>query len=152
ATTVDNDGCSSQDTMQVIIYEAPSSANAGPDQQIAQFSPVIMAATAPTVGSGRWTQISGPTTVGFTLNTSPTTTVTGTIAGTYVLQWNVDNGTCDASTDQVTVEIVALADLELSKSVSPTTGNEGDIVTFTIEVFNNDALGGSVDATGVAVK
>ncbi|WP_417357249.1 PKD domain-containing protein, partial [Flavobacterium sp.] len=152
ATTVNNDGCSSQDTMQVIIYEAPSSANAGPDQQIAQFSPVIMAATAPTVGSGRWTQISGPTTVGFTLNTSPTTTVTGTIAGTYVLQWNVDNGTCDASTDQVTVEIVALADLELSKSVSPTTGNEADIVTFTIEVFNNDALGGSVDATGVAVK
>ncbi|WP_417353157.1 PKD domain-containing protein, partial [Flavobacterium alkalisoli] len=152
ATTVNNDGCSSQDTMQVIIYEAPSAANAGPDQQIAQFSPVVMAATAPTVGTGRWTQVSGPTTVGFTTDTSPTTDVTGTVAGIYVLQWNVSNGTCSASVDQVTIEIVALADLELSKSVSPTTGNAGDVVTFTIEVFNNDVLGGSVDATSVAVK
>lgn len=151
-TTLNLNGCISEDSVQVTIYDLPSTANAGPDQTIPQFSPVNMNAAVPTVGTGEWTQVSGPSTVGFTDETSPTTAVTGTIAGTYLLRWTVTNGNCAVSSDTVTLTILSVADLELTKSITPMTGSAGDTVTFSIQVFNNNSLGGTVDATGVAVR
>ena len=151
-TTLNLNGCISQDSVIVTIYDLPSTANAGPDQTIPQFSPVNMNAVVPTVGTGKWTQVSGPSTVGFTDETSATTAVTGTVSGTYVLRWTVSNGNCAVSSDTVTLTILSVADLELTKSITPTTGSAGDIVTFNIQVFNNNSLGGTVDATGVAVR
>lgn len=151
-TTLNLNGCISQDSVVVTIYDLPSTANAGPDQTIPQFSPVNMNAITPTVGTGEWTQISGPSIVGFTDETSPTTAITGTIAGTYVLRWTVSNGNCAVSSDTITITILSVADLELTKSVTPITGSAGDIVTFNIQIFNNNSLGGTVDATGVSVR
>ncbi|WP_337968883.1 gliding motility-associated C-terminal domain-containing protein [uncultured Flavobacterium sp.] len=151
-TTLNLNGCISQDSVIVTIYDLPSTANAGLDQTIPQFSPVNMNATTPTVGTGEWTQVSGPSTVGFTDETSPTTAVTGTISGTYVLRWTVSNGNCTVSSDTMTLTILSVADLELTKSITPMTGSAGDTVTFSIQVFNNNSFGGTVDATGVAVR
>ncbi|MCP2025221.1 gliding motility-associated-like protein/uncharacterized repeat protein (TIGR01451 family) [Flavobacterium sp. HSC-32F16] len=151
-TTLNLNGCISQDSVIVTIYDLPSTANAGTDQTIPQFSPVSMNAITPTVGTGQWTQVSGPSIVGFTDETSPTTAITGTVYGTYVLRWTVSNGNCAVSSDTVTLTILSVADLELTKSISPVTGNAGDIVTFNIQVFNNNSLGGTVDATGVSVR
>lgn len=151
-TTLNNNGCISQDSVIVTIYDQPSTADAGPNQIIPQFSPVNMNALPPTVGTGVWTQISGPSTLGFVDSTSPTTAVSGTISGTYQLQWTVSNGNCAVSSDVMTLTILAVSDLELTKSVSPTHGSAGDVVTFTIQIFNNNSLGGTVTATGVAVR
>ncbi|UPZ14215.1 PKD domain-containing protein [Flavobacterium humidisoli] len=151
-TTLNLNGCTSQDSVNITIYQLPSAANAGPDQTIPQFSPVNLNAAAPTAGTGLWTQISGPSTAGFTDNASPTTAVTGTVSGTYVFQWTVSNGNCAVSSDTVTLNILSVADLELTKSVTPVSGSAGDIVTFNIQVFNNNSLGGTVDATNVAVR
>lgn len=151
-TTTNLNGCFSEDTVLVTIYEQPSTANAGPDQIVPQFSTINMNAVAPTVGTGTWTQTSGPSTIGFTNPTSPTTAVTGTIPGLYTLQWSVTNGNCAVSSDTMTLRILAVADLELTKTVTPTTGSAGDVVTFNINVFNNNALGGSVTATNVAIR
>ncbi|MEG1227977.1 MAG: hypothetical protein RSD71_04700, partial [Flavobacterium sp.] len=151
-TTLNNNGCISQDSVIVTIYDQPSTADAGPNQIIPQFSPVNMNALPPTVGTGVWTQISGPSTLGFVDSTSPTTAVSGTISGTYQLQWTVSNGNCAVSSDVMTLTILAVSDLELTKSVSPTHGSAGDEVTFTIQIFNNNSLGGTVTATGVAVR
>lgn len=111
-----------------------------------------MNALLPTVGTGVWTQLLGPTTLGFVDNTSPTTAITGAIAGTYQLQWTVSNGNCPISSDTMTLTILSVSDLELTKSVSPTHGSAGDEVTFNIQIFNNNSLGGTVTATGVAVR
>ncbi|RKR09090.1 putative repeat protein (TIGR01451 family) [Flavobacterium sp. 81] len=151
-TTLNLNGCISEDSVIVTIYDLPSTANAGQDQIIPQFSPVNMNAVTPTVGTGEWTQVSGPSIVGFADETLPGTAVTGTIAGTYVLRWTVSNGNCAVSSDTVTLTILSVADLELTKSISPMTGSAGDTVTFSIQVFNNNSLGGTVDATGVAVR
>lgn len=151
-TTLNNNGCISQDSVIVTIYDQPSTADAGPNQIIPQFSPVNMNALPPTVGTGVWTQISGPSTLGFVDSTSPTTAVSGTISGTYQLQWTVSNGNCAVSSDVMTLTILAVSDLELTKSVSPTHGSAGDEITFTIQIFNNNSLGGTVTATGVAVR
>ncbi|MNK66258.1 hypothetical protein D3C87_855740 [compost metagenome] len=150
--TITTTGCTSEDTVQVTIYANPSTAEAGPNQTIPQFSPVNLNATVPTVGTGEWTQVSGPSVVGFTDSTSPTTAVTGTVPGLYVLQWTVSNGNCADSSDTMTLTIRSIADLELTKTVTPTTGSVGDVVTFNINVFNNNSLGGSATATNVAIR
>lgn len=151
-TTLNLNGCISEDSVTVTIYDNPSTANAGLDQFIPQFSPVNMNASVPTVGTGIWSQVSGPSVVGFTNASSPTTAVTGTVSGVYILQWTISNGNCPVSSDTMTLTILSVADLELTKSVTPITGNTGDIVTFNIQVFNNNSLGGTVNATGVSVR
>ncbi|WP_264551163.1 PKD domain-containing protein [Flavobacterium sp. N2038] len=151
-TTLNLNGCTSEDTVTVTIYDQPSTANAGPNQIVPQFMPVNMNAVVPTVGTGIWTQVSGPSTVGFTDETSPATAVTGTIPGIYTLQWTVSNGNCAVSSDTMNLTILSVADLELTKSVTPMTGSAGDVVTFNIHVFNNNSQGGSVTATGVGIR
>ncbi|MEN2412276.1 PKD domain-containing protein [Flavobacterium mesophilum] len=152
-TTTASTSCISEDNVLVTIYQNPSTADAGPNQIVPQFSPINLNAVAPTIGTATWTQTGGPSTIGFSDPSSPTTAVTGTIPGIYTLQWNVSNGNCAVSSDTMTLTILAVADLELTKTVTPTTGSVGDVVTFNISVFNNNnAQGGTVTATNVAVR
>lgn len=151
-TTATPNSCISEDSVLITIYALPSTADAGPNQIVPQFTAVNMNAVTPSIGTGTWTQISGPSTVGFADNTSPTTAITGTVAGTYILEWTVTNGNCAVSTDTMTLVVLSVADLELNKSVTSVTGSAGDIVTFNIQVYNNNSLGGTVNATGVAIR
>ncbi|MFD2588983.1 gliding motility-associated C-terminal domain-containing protein [Croceitalea marina] len=146
-----NGGCTLTDEMEVEIISQPVAAEAGPDQSLQQFSTLTLGATPPTFGNGIWSQLSGPTTVSFIDDTDPTTDVIGTNVGTYEFQWTVSNGICSDVSDTVTVIIDGLADLELTKTVSPNTVNPGDTVTFTISIFNNDISAGS-DAAGVSIR
>ena len=148
--TVVNGGCTFTDTVEVVIYADPIATNAGPDQNLDQFAAVLMAADAPIAGTGTWTQISGPTTVGFVNENDPNTEVFGASSGTYVFEWTVTNGICPPVSDTVEVSLLGI-DLELSKGVSPSTANPGDTVTFTLDVFNNDASS-ATDASGVTVR
>ncbi|TAI47214.1 PKD domain-containing protein [Flagellimonas allohymeniacidonis] len=148
--TVVNGGCTLEDTVEVINHQDPGTADAGPDQSLDQFSSVVLNAVSPAAGIGTWTQISGPTSVGFVNENDPNTDVFGTAPGTYEFQWTVSNGTCPADSDIVEISLIGV-DLELTKTVSPVTANPGDTVTFTIDIFNNNASSAS-DATGVAVR
>ena len=146
--TASNGGCYLTDTMEVVIIAEPTEADAGVDQNIAQFDPVVLAANTPTNGTGAWTQISGPTTLSFDDDTDPNTQVFGADVGTYVLEWTVSNGLCSDDSDQMEFTIIGLADLELTKTISPTSANIGDTVTFTLSVLNN-SVDGTADATGI---
>ncbi len=148
--TVINGGCTFTDTMELVNYANPGSADAGPNQNLDQFSSVTLAAVPATVGVGTWSQISGPTTVGFVNENDPNTDVFGATNGTYVFEWRISNGTCADVFDTVEVALEGI-DLELNKSVLPTSANPGDTVTFTVDVFNNNASSSS-DATGVSVR
>ena len=149
--TVTNGGCTLTDTMTVDITAQPVSADAGPDQLLSRFESATLNAVAPTIGTGVWTQISGPSTASFVDNTNPNTALLGTVDGTYVFQWTVTNGPiCTQESDTVEISFVGV-DMELTKTVSPTLANIGDSVTFTIALFNNDATAAS-DATGIAVR
>ncbi|SNY95439.1 gliding motility-associated C-terminal domain-containing protein [Flagellimonas pacifica] len=148
--TVVNGGCTFADTMELVNYADPGSADAGPNQNLNQFSSVTLAAVPATAGVGIWTQVSGPTTVGFVNENDPATDVFGATTGTYVFEWRISNGICTDVFDTVEIALVGI-DLELTKSVLPTSTNPGDTVTFTIDVFNNDTSTTS-DATGVSVR
>ncbi len=154
--TTEKGGCTDSDTVLVTVYGSPTEAEAGPNQTIAEFTPLVLAGNTPTVGEGTWTQISGPTDAIFTNANNPSTSVNDISKGTYVFVWTITNGSCEDSTDFVKIEVIGSADLEISKtasskSVTPEIVSPGDVITFTIEVFNNDVTGTS-DATNVAVS
>ncbi|RKN10771.1 DUF11 domain-containing protein [Aquimarina sp. BL5] len=151
--TVVGGGCTNVDTMEIIIRSDPIVAEAGPDQTLPELSLVTLDATPTTVGEGMWSQVSGPNTANIDNPLDPETDVTGTIVGTYVFEWTITNGDCDPAMDQVTIIITPVSDLELTKSVIPSSVNIGDQVTFTVSIFNNNTtLTNSSDASGVNVE
>jgi PKD repeat protein len=104
--TITNAPCTaSSDQVSITISSSPTTANAGPDQNICSgLGATTMAANTPIIGAGSWTQTGGPLTAVISTPSSPTTSITGmTTNGTYVFQWNITNGSCAASTDQVQI-------------------------------------------------
>jgi gliding motility-associated-like protein len=113
--SISNAPCpASTDQMQVTVSSQPTISNAGPDQTICATSSTMAGNTA-AIGTGTWTQISGPNTATITTPGSASTTMTGLVAGSYVFQWTISNAPCTASSDQVTITV----------SNPPTTANAG---------------------------
>lgn len=114
--TINNGSCgSTNDLVAIYVFtSAQSAANAGPDQTIcSSTSTVTLAGSAVTSpATGQWTQINGPNTLNILAPSSPTSQVTGMIAGVYTLQWTVNNGPCaDPSvlTDQMILTVFPAA-------------------------------------------
>lgn len=125
-----NGECSDSEQITVTFDEIPvANAGSGGDECDLDFT---FNAT-PSVGSGTWTQVSGPGTSSFTDATSATTTVTATQYGQYVYQWEEVNATCsDAATVTVNYyeQPVANAgfgggecDLDFQLGAMPSVGN-----------------------------
>ncbi len=128
-------------------YAQLCSADAGPDQTLTQISPVFLNAVTPAVGTGTWTQLSGPTIVSFVDTSDPNTQVNNTAPGTYIFEWTVSDISCTSASDTAGVSIVGV-DLQMEALASNTIPDIGDVVTFTLNLSNL----GDVDATGVSVR
>ena len=100
-----SDGCDGDPvTLQVTVSELPTTANAGADQVICSSLNAVMDGNTALVGSGTWSQTSGPGTITFTDGTNPVSPVTASDYGTYVLRWTITNGACAESIDEMTIK------------------------------------------------
>jgi len=106
--------CSSSDTVQINISQLPTVANAGNDSAICISSNANLYANAALVGTGIWTQVSGPSLVTFINSNSPTTQIIGQIPGVYIFEWTISNGSCTASSDQVSITFSSVASLAVA--------------------------------------
>jgi large repetitive protein len=95
------------DDVQITIYDSATVSHAGPKQNICTAS-TTMAANTPVVGTGAWGLISGPNAPTIVTLSSPSTSITGLISGTYVFSWTITNGVC-SNTSNDTVVVAALA-------------------------------------------
>jgi gliding motility-associated-like protein len=102
------------ESIPVTIFQNPSTANAGSNRVNCGLS-IAMNATAPVIGVGTWTQLSGPGTASFANVNSRNSLVTVPLQGSYVFVWTVSNGTCPSSSDDVTIQFFE----------PPTTSNAG---------------------------
>jgi len=105
-----NSGCPTVSTDTVKIAKCnPTQPNAGSDIDICNALDfpynVSLSANAITIGSGAWSQISGPSVVTFSDNTDPSADVTLPIIGTYVLIWTADFYGCSELQDFITIEV-----------------------------------------------
>jgi gliding motility-associated-like protein len=102
--TISNGGCTtSSNNVKITVSAAVSTANAGSDQNICGTS-VTITANVPTVGTGIWTQVSGPIDAIITDPNNASTTVTSLIDGSYIFKWSISNG-CNSSTDDVQINV-----------------------------------------------
>ncbi len=112
--TVSNEFESATDDVQITVVNAAPVVNAGPDQTILIGNTIITAGTAtddglpipPAALTILWTKLSGPGSVSFLDNSDPTTVVTFSAAGIYILQLSAFDGE-KTTTDTMTVTILA---------------------------------------------
>lgn len=107
-------------------------ANAG--QDINTCNTTINLNAIPSVGNGSWFQVSGVGVISFDNPSSPTTAISASTQGSYVLQWTENNNGC-ISTDQVNVNFY-------SQPVA-NAGADLQIATGTSAQLNGSASGGS---------
>ncbi|MDF0717602.1 gliding motility-associated C-terminal domain-containing protein [Muricauda sp. 334s03] len=105
-----------------------------------------MNADIPLVGTGKWTQLSGPNLAFFDDDTDPNTEVSNVTYGTYIFEWTVSDATCDTASDVVEISIEGI-DLSLTKEIDKSPPLVSDNVRFNLTITND----GPSDATGVEV-
>ena len=95
--SISNSPCvTSTDDVLISINQNPTTANAGPDQNVSASGGVIsatLAGNSPAVGTGLWSITSG---TGGTINspTNPASTFTGSSGSGYTLRWTITSGAC----------------------------------------------------------
>ena len=101
-----NPVCSdSVDTVILEFNEPPATdSNAGPDQELCDTDSSTLFGNTVSVGTGTWTQESGPNTATIGNQFSAETPISGLIAGTYVFRWTIISGGCSTS-DTVQIQI-----------------------------------------------
>lgn len=120
------------DAVTITVLEPPTSANAGPDQTICSATTLTnLMAVLPAGSTGEWTQVSGPTTVGFSDINDPSAQISNLAAGTYVFNWEVRNTACtgddQTASDQVTIIIGNLNVTPTITGTSAIGANDGAI-------------------------
>jgi hypothetical protein len=134
--TIANSPCASSSDDEILTPTPPTTANAGPDQNICITS-ATLAGNAPAVGTGTWTCITNCGGVTITTPGSPTSTVTGlTLGVSTTLRWTTSNGSC-SSTD----------DIIITASNPPTTSAAGGDQT-TASCVTTASLAGNAPGTG----
>ncbi len=129
-TVTDANGCSAFSSTSVAMAIPPNTANAGADQTICSTSnSVTLNANAAVIGSGAWTQSSGPSTAVFTNALQNNTSVSGLVAGSYQFVWTISNSTCASSLDNVLINVdpVTAAGTLTGNATVCATSNSGNI-------------------------
>jgi len=172
--TIDNGTCGTTADAVVVNYynTAQPAANAGLDQSIClPQSSVTLAGNLPdSPATGLWTVVSGPTIPTFSAGVN-NTALSGLVAGTYVMRWTINNGTCaqaitfdevtiqvfsntqttaNAGTDQEICEPVSFTTLTGNTLIAPATGTWTQINGPNTATINNPNLS-QVDVTGLVV-
>ncbi len=102
-------GCESVNSIptSVVLNTVPSDeAFAGPDILVCEGQAISLSGSAPSTGTGIWTQINGPI-INIINPSSPTTPINGIAAGqNYTFVWTLSNGACgNYSSDEVVVSV-----------------------------------------------
>ena len=127
-----------------VTVDAQPVAFAGTDQTKCNNDAFVMAATAPSVGTGLWTVVDGGT-ANIQEPTSATTGVVGVpVNESATLQWTVSNGVCEANSSTVVLTNNDCTKLNLTTGTAPVVC-DGDAATFTFTLTN----GSSVTTTDV---
>src|SRR5205085_62630 len=105
--TITNGTCTSSANVTVNYYATPTTATVGATQnRCGTLTSGSLGGNTPSVGTGAWSQFSGPGTTTFSDASDPSSTATASVVGTYVYRWTITNGTCTSSAN-VTVNYYA---------------------------------------------
>jgi hypothetical protein len=150
--TVTNGPCPEPTTDTLTIFRGTAeAANGGSNLSSCVISSfpytTSLGATAPTLGTGQWSMIIGPSTVVFANPTSPTTSVTFPTEGNYVLAWTIEQYGCSSSTDLVYYDVGTSPYAHAGDDQSRCGGSG----TFTLDAYDVPSGTGSGEWTVVSI-
>ena len=107
--TISNAPCAASTANATItVTGAPTTATNSSTQTICSTATATLSGNAPTVGTGAWSVVSGPSTLAsqFSSLTNPAAVFTpaGGV-GSYVVRWTISNAPCAASTANATITV-----------------------------------------------
>ena len=118
-------GCTtSTDQVALSISANVTAPNAGTDIDLCGTS-TNLAGNTPAIGTGTWTQLTGP--AGFTITNAndPTTLISGLQEGVYTFEWRIASGICPTAADVVKITVggipATVADAGAAQEVCGTT-------------------------------
>jgi gliding motility-associated-like protein len=113
----------------ITTSRAPSLSNAGTDQILAcNVFQTDLAGNAPSVGTGRWSQVSGPNTAVMANALLRNTNVSGLINGLYIFRWIITgNDNCASNQDEVSVRVANVVPTTIAAGVDETVCNGTEI-------------------------
>jgi hypothetical protein len=118
----------------------PTTALVGSNQTICgALTSNPLGGNTPTVGTGVWSQVSGPGTSTFSASTSGSSTATASTNGSYVYKWTISNGSCTASSANVTVLYGTSTSTPVSGG-NQTACNHGSIPDLTATVNSGEVV------------
>ena len=103
-------GCTSFTNVTVNVTPTPTTATNTSTQSVCNLSGALLSANTPTIGTGSWSVVSGPSLLAsqFSSLTNPTATFTANGGvGAYVVRWSIGNSPCTASTADATITVNA---------------------------------------------
>lgn len=93
-------------TATITIQPLPVESVPGPDEEICFTAAYTLHGNNPTPGTGKWTQVSGPTVAVFSDDTNPNAKVTGLTSGKYQFSWTITAApTCPPNSNVVNITI-----------------------------------------------
>lgn len=161
--TITNGTCSSSANVTVNYYATPTTAavTTTPLNYCGVLTSGSLGGNAATVGTGLWSQTSGPGTTTFSNASSGSSAATATTSGTYVYTWTITNGTC-SSAASVTVNyyvkpslysVTASATSYCSNTAGVTIGLSNSQSGINYQLYNGASIVGSpVAGTGSAIS
>jgi hypothetical protein len=131
--TVSNGGCTGVfDEVTILVSQATSAADAGPDQNIGTHSTTLNG-NIPSVGSGTWILVSGG---GFISDPQQNNTpVGGLYTGANIYRWTITNGACPSSTDDVSINVGVAP--SVGTISGPATVQQYQTYTYTVPASSN---------------
>jgi len=135
---------STDDVAITFTADSPTSSDAGIDQDLCDAGLVTMTGNNPSIGSGTWSQISGPGGATIQNPNNFDTDVTGMVSGTYEFQWEIVSGGCSLSDNMIVVN-------SATPPLANVSGTDPDICQFESPILvGNEASPGTGTWTTVS--
>ena len=113
-------GCYNVQPLTVQVSSKPTTASAGSTKYLCSPGSVSLDANDPLVGTGTWSQVSGPSTANFVSTEFSNSSVSNLERGTYSFRWTIASGACAASTSNVSVNVINQAAAGRSQDLAAT--------------------------------
>ncbi|PKQ61462.1 hypothetical protein BZG01_19260, partial [Labilibaculum manganireducens] len=138
--TISNGTCtSSKADVTVTYFQKPSIASVGDNQDNCNnLTSMSLGGNTPWVGTGTWSQVSGPGTTSFSNINFGNSTAIASQYGAYTYRWTVSNGSCTSSE----------ADIVVHFNEGPTVANVGSDQNYCDGLISG-SLGGNTPTIGV---
>jgi len=98
--------CFAQDSIKIVIHEAPSASITGSDIEVCQYNQIQLTGNQPIIGNGVWVQQTGPNNAIISHPTSNSTSIIGVIPGEYIFEWRITNGNCPPEKSEIKIQVI----------------------------------------------